>query len=909
MTISLLKEKFIQPTSSFKLSNFNACNGDTTASVTSGIVFIDSTVDDYEMLMAGVKPGLEVVLLDDSQDGITQITQSLKGRTGLSSLHIVTHGDAGELWVGIGFVNSHTLEQYKHDLQSWAAALAPDGDILLYGCNVAAGETGRQFVQRFSQLTGADVAASSNLTGSAALGGDWELEVKIGLVEAPIAFQAETVEAYHAVLAIRRVSVSTDGTEGNYYSSRASISADGRYVAFDSGASNLVSDDTNSSWDIFVYDRASNTTRRVSVASDGIQGNNSSSSLSISADGRYVAFSSIASNLVSGDTGNYGGIFVYDTVANTTRRVSLATDGTQGNDYSGFPSLSADGRYVAFESYASNLVSGDTNNASDIFVYDTVANTTRRVSVASDGTQGNNTSYSSSISADGRYVAFYSDASNLVSGDTNNAGDIFVYDTVANTTRRVSVASDGTQGNSSSGKASISTDGRYVAFESAASNLVSGDTNNAGDIFVYDTVANTTRRVSVASDGTQGNNNSFFPSISADGRYLAFHSVASNLVSDDTNGRGDIFVYDTVANTTRLVSVATDGPQGNGDSYYPSISADGSYVAFISDASNLVSGDTNNVSDIFVYDLGYGTQNPWTGTPFDDTYTYTGTANFTGNGLAGNDTIVGGIGNDTIVGGIGNDTLDGGTGNDSLVGGLGNDTYYVDSYSGDKIVENLNEGIDTVISSQRYLLGNNLENLTLTGTATQGIGNSLDNVITGNSGANNLQGRAGNDTILGEAGNDNLNGNDGNDRLYGGDGNDTLVGERGSDFLWGANGNDLLVGYGNTSGEIDTLVGGAGSDTFGVGVNYAYFGGGSGGLIGYTDDGNAGYALIRGWESTDFIELKGDISQYTFGSENRAGMSTLDTTIYYNGTNGLDLIGVVQDQSISATSSTFIFFT
>jgi Ca2+-binding RTX toxin-like protein len=233
----------------------------------------------------------------------------------------------------------------------------------------------------------------------------------------------------------------------------------------------------------------------------------------------------------------------------------------------------------------------------------------------------------------------------------------------------------------------------------------------------------------------------------------------------------------------------------------------------------------------------------------------------------------------------------------------------VDSYSGDKIVENLNEGIDTVISSQRYLLGNNLENLTLTGTATQGIGNSLDNVITGNSGANNLQGRAGNDTILGEAGNDNLNGNDGNDRLYGGDGNDTLVGERGSDFLWGANGNDLLVGYGNTSGEIDTLVGGAGSDTFGVGVNYAYFGGGSGGLIGYTDDGNAGYALIRGWESTDFIELKGDISQYTFGSENRAGMSTLDTTIYYNGTNGLDLIGVVQDQSISATSSTFIFFT
>ncbi len=171
-----------------------------------------------------------MVLLDDSQDGIVQITEALKGRSGLSSLHIVAHGDAGELWVGIGFVNSNTLEQYKHDLQSWAAALVPDADILLYGCNVAAGETGRQFVQRFSQLTGADVAASSNLTGSAALGGDWELEVKIGNVEAPIAFQAETVEAYSAVLTTRRVSVGDNGTWGNNDSYSPSISADGRYT-------------------------------------------------------------------------------------------------------------------------------------------------------------------------------------------------------------------------------------------------------------------------------------------------------------------------------------------------------------------------------------------------------------------------------------------------------------------------------------------------------------------------------------------------------------------------------------------------------------------------------------------------------------------------------------------------------
>jgi hypothetical protein len=417
----------------------SSCNG-----ATSGIVFIDHKVDDYEMLMAGVTPGLEVVLLDENTDGIVQISQTLKGRRGLLSLHIVAHGEAGKLWLGKGFVDSKTLSQQSDKLQSWAAALAPDADILLYGCNVADGKIGREFVQLFHQLTGADVAASHNLTGSAALGGDWELEVKIGLVEAPIAFGAETVEAYNAVLTTRRVSVATDGTQGNNPPGSPSISADGRYVAFESDASNLVSGDTNNATDIFVYDTVTNTTRRLSVASDGTQGNDPSVSPSISADGRYVAFFSWANNLVSDDTNDTSDIFVYDTVANTTRRVSVASDGTQGNDYSFSPSISADGRYVAFYSYVSNLVSGDTNNASDIFVYDTVANTSRRISVASDGTQGNLDSSFADISADGRYVAFQSSASNLVSGDTNGRQDIFVYDTVANTTRRVSVATDGT---------------------------------------------------------------------------------------------------------------------------------------------------------------------------------------------------------------------------------------------------------------------------------------------------------------------------------------------------------------------------------------------------------------------------------------------------------------------------------
>ena len=206
-----------------------------------------------------------------------------------------------------------------------------------------------------------------------------------------------------------------------------------------------------------------------------------------------------------------------------TMRVSLASDGTQGNGGSGYPSISTDGRYVAFYSGASNLVSGDTNNKGDVFVHDQQSGQTERVSVASDGTQGIGDSLDPSISADGRYVAFSSWANNLVSGDTNIKPDVFVYDRQSEQTTRVSVTSDGTQGNGYSERPSISADGRYVAFDSIASNLVSGDTGHE-DVFVHDLQSGQTERVSVASDGTQGNDDSWYPSISADGRYVAFYS-------------------------------------------------------------------------------------------------------------------------------------------------------------------------------------------------------------------------------------------------------------------------------------------------------------------------------------------------------------------------------------------------
>jgi pimeloyl-ACP methyl ester carboxylesterase len=399
-----------------------------------------------------------------------------------------------------------------------------------------------------------------------------------------------------------RVSVASNGTQGNSDSSAASISADGRYIVFGSWAGNFVSGDTNNTFDVFVRDRATAITTRVSVSSNGSQGNKPSYGYAISANGRYIAFHSDATNLVVSDTNNQSDVFVHDRVTRITTRVSVASDGSQGNNYSESPSISADGRYVTFLSYASNFVIGDTNEENDVFIHDRVVQTTTLVSVSSDGTYGNNQSAGQAISSNGRYVVFASSSNNLVVGDTNNTRDVFVHDRVAHITTRVSLASNGSQGNSFSEFPSISADGRYVAFMSSASNLVGGDTNNYTDIFLHDRVAQTTTRVSVASNGSQGGNQSTSPAISGDGRYISFQYYGSDLVSGDTNNTFDILVHDQMVHTTTRVSVDSNGNQGNGESSGPALNFDGRYITFMSAASNLVSGDTNNSWDVFVRD-------------------------------------------------------------------------------------------------------------------------------------------------------------------------------------------------------------------------------------------------------------------------------------------------------------------
>jgi Tol biopolymer transport system component len=391
-----------------------------------------------------------------------------------------------------------------------------------------------------------------------------------------------------------RISVSSAGDQSNSQATKhTAISGDGMRTAFASTASNLVPGDTNGATDIFVRDCAAGTTTRVSVATDGSQANGVSDFPAFSTDGRCVAFESAANDLVVGDTNGKTDIFVRDLVTHVTTRASVASNGDQADDDSYRPALSQDGRYVVFASLGGNLVPDDTNATCDIFVHDRQTQQTQRVSIASDGQQADQYCWRPQISGGGRFAAFESRATTLVTDDTNGAMDIFVHDRDTGQTQRVNIGPGGSQAASDSSACSISADGRYVAFESAAGNLVPDDTNGYSDVFVHDRDTGITARVSVRSDGQEAHGASWGSSISADGRFVAFDGPVSDLVPDDTNGVRDVFVHDRHTAATTRVSVTSSGQQADGHSLWPHLSADGRFVVFASEATDLVPDDTN----------------------------------------------------------------------------------------------------------------------------------------------------------------------------------------------------------------------------------------------------------------------------------------------------------------------------
>ncbi len=404
-----------------------------------------------------------------------------------------------------------------------------------------------------------------------------------------------------------RASVDAHGIEsvaGGELRPGVSLSSDGRRVAFASYSSNLVPNDTNRNWDVFVRDRLTGDVERCSVSSSGEQGNKLSGlyGVAISAYGRYVAFGSRATNLVAVDTNGQSDVFVRDLVLGTTEMVSVDSAGIQGDGASVHPALSADGRFVAFTSLSTNLVPGDTNGQFDAFVHDRATGITERVSVDANGGEVHDPSYRPSISADGRFVAFESLSSDLVPGDTNLAWDVFVKDRSTGAIERVSLDSSGVQGNDASWDGTISSDGRYVVFSSYATNLVARDGNGDLDVFVRDRVLGTTERVSVGSDGTEGDHASYAGQMSADDRYVTFTSSAMNLSPVAASGLPHVYVHELASGTTTLVSEGIGGADADGSSSTSSISANGRYISFQSNASNVVTGDTNGSTDVFVAD-------------------------------------------------------------------------------------------------------------------------------------------------------------------------------------------------------------------------------------------------------------------------------------------------------------------
>jgi hypothetical protein len=405
---------------------------------------------------------------------------------------------------------------------------------------------------------------------------------------------------------VTRANVDATGIQANAFSVAAGselLSADGRWIVFISGANNLVPFDTNQSDDIFLKNTVTGTIERVNLGVGGSQapiGSNSDDP-SISGDASVVAFSCTAP-LDPSDVNGLNDVYIRDTQTATTERVSVSyIPGQDPNGKSGGSALSFDGRYVAFDSMATNLVPNDTNNFIDVFLYDRGTHMTERISVDSQGQQSNDWSSVRGMSADGRFVLFASSATNFVPKDTNGAIDLFVRDRVLGTTTRVSVDGGGNEANGSSNFGNISADGTVVVFQSGATNLVVKDVNYTFDIFAKDLLTGNVELISVGVFG-QGNYLSLYPVVSQHGRYVVFASGADNLVPNDTNQAADIFVRDRLLGTTTLLSEGPNGVQGNGHSQIPGVDALGLHVLFNSNASNLVANDTNNNPDVFLRD-------------------------------------------------------------------------------------------------------------------------------------------------------------------------------------------------------------------------------------------------------------------------------------------------------------------
>ncbi len=605
------------------------------SSTASSLVFVDSGVIDASSLLTHSAPGTEVVYLNAIEDAVTQITRTLLNYSGISSVHILSHGTSGGLTFAQGSLTAENLGQYTNQIKSWSQALSTDADILLYGCDVAGGVAGAAFIRQLGQLSQADIAASTNITGA---GGDWILEATTGTIESALISDATGRSQYRYSLdsPVQLLSNSNgllaSSAAGGDLGDR-SVSANGNFVVFSSAASTLVAGDTNGKKDVFLYDRSNNTVTLISHANNlvGQPSNGDSTSASISADGNFVIFNSTGNNLTADSkTGGANDLFRWNRSNGAIDLISKVGTAT-GNGNTVNAVISGDGSTIAFISTATNLTGAiaDTNNSADIFLWTATAGQVTLIDKNNDGTIGElGVGDNLDISSNGRFIAFNS-RSQMSDSDRNlSLNDIYVYDGTAQTLELIS--GNGIGANSAT--TSVAPRVRYdettkilrVLF-SSEDRLAANDASFSEDIYVAEknfTDPNNTyaplrlvSRTAGLANGTgtaNGNNSSSGAVFSGNGRYVAFTSKASDLVAGDTNGVQDVFLHDLNATdpstATRLISRnSSGGTLGNGDSKNIAINDDGSIVAFTSTATNLVNGNIANDlngqgEDIFAYD-------------------------------------------------------------------------------------------------------------------------------------------------------------------------------------------------------------------------------------------------------------------------------------------------------------------
>lgn len=615
--------------------------------------------------------------------------------------------------------------------------------------------------------------------------------------------------------------VAADGS--SYY---AAVSSDGRYVAFESDADNLSAEDDDTYSDVFVRDAQTGQTLLASRANgaSGAGGNGFSNleapGRALSGDGRYVAFASTADNLSAEDDDNFKNIFVRDVQTGTTTLVSRTTAGAAANDSSGIPAISTDGRYVAFQSAADNLSPDDNNAVTNIFVRDLLAGTVAFVSRAPDGGAADASSVNPSISADGRYVVFDSAADNLSPDDQDAVQNVFVRDTQTGATIFVSRATgaSGPAGTDTSSDAFISPDGRYVAFQSLADNLSAEDNDAFVNIFVRDLQAATTTLASrtTGASGAGADGIAELPVISSGGRNVAFQSNADNLSAEDNNTYFNVFVRDLQTAATTLASRA-GGPAGAGadnSSFEPGISADGRFVAFSSDADNLSGEDDNAHSNIFRRDILGGPPrcSDTSANALHNTSTPVSLTCVDDDGDAVTRVIVSGPAHGTLgaidqaAGTVTYTPANGYSGPDSF-------TFRATDATG---TSNVSTASVTVASAParpqppRLKPGRCANPRRGTRRSERLNGTRAGDRILGLGGNDVINGLAGADCLLGGLGRDRIAGGTGDDRLEGGAGDDRLTGGAGRNSYIGGAGRDTILAVNR---QRDTIDCGTGKDT------------------------------------------------------------------------------------------------